>query len=107
MTYSLLAERLGPLPTYAEVGAFLGMRAGEIPVRIHQLVEQGKLEAVQTNRRKRIVVASLVEYLEKQEHQDAIIAQELERRKIWRAHLKTFARVRIRNTKHVVEKALL
>jgi hypothetical protein len=73
---------LGPLPTYAQFGEFLEMRPGEIPVRIHRLVLEGKLEAVQTNVRKRIIVASLFAYLQNQQREDASLAQELERRKI-------------------------
>jgi hypothetical protein len=76
MTYEKLLARLGPLPTYTEVGEFLGMRRGEIPVRIHRLVLEGKLEAVQTNVRKRIIVASLFTYLQKQQREDANLAQD-------------------------------
>jgi hypothetical protein len=81
MTHEKLLEQLGPLPTYTEVGDFLGIHFS----RIVHLVKQGKLEAVQTNLRKRIVVASLFKYLQEQQNQDAILAQELERRKIFHA----------------------
>jgi hypothetical protein len=77
MTYSLLLERLGPLPSCREVSEFLGV----IPSEIYQLIQQGKLEAIETKRKKRVVLNSLFEYLKHQQRADVYIGQQLEVRK--------------------------
>ena len=67
MNYLALLKKLGPFPQFSEVADFLGEQHH---AKVHWLVSQGKLEAIETTTgKRRIVLNSLVEYLEGLEHQ--------------------------------------
>jgi hypothetical protein len=66
MNYLALLEKLGPLPRFSEVADFLG----EHSTKVCWLVSLNKLEAIETrNGKRRIVLNSLAEYLERLERQ--------------------------------------